>query len=707
MTKIQTPNRPRRHILCCLALLMVPVTLPAANALAAESLTYADLVKRIIEPERLAILPEAGEANAMWSSYDRDSRYDEEKDAYVNWGANNDGFSPQFIRKEGDHEVLAEMEGPGVIWRIWSANPKDGHVRIYLDGSEEPAVDLPFSGYFNGENAPFDHPAMVYVSGRGKNSYVPIPYQESCKIVADPDWGQYYQFTYSTFPEGTEVPTFSRDLSSEDSAALKEVGDFLQNQLGNDPAGSREGEQTKNHEVSVAAGETATVAELSGERAITALKVKADFDNRADEIAALREMALSISWDGEEEPSVWSPLGDFFGTAMGVSEYRSLMAGMTDDGFYAYWYMPFADGAKIELTNDGQKDRQVEFEIVHAPLTRPADELGRFHAKWHRDVFPLERGDRWPDWTVLKTTGRGRFCGMMLHIWNPQAGHNWRYGRDGGWWWGEGDEKFFVDGEKFPSTFGTGTEDYFGYAWCDPSLFEQAFHSQTLTQNNKGHQSVNRWQVADNIPFQESFDGYVEKYYPNHWPTLYATVAYWYLDVDGEDPHEPVGVAQRTGYYDLTDATEGENLEVVRVSGGKAAPQQIIENIGSGTSIWSGGRQLWWQDGEPGDELTVSVPVANEGRYEVKIGMTEAPDYAIGQIRFADRAPLAPIDFYEDELRPVEVLLGPCDLEPGEHELTLTITGANEEATKRHMLGIDYVKLIPADESDELVESNR
>ena len=92
---------------------------------------------------------------------------------------------------------------------------------------------------------------------------------------------------------------------------------------------------------------------------------------------------------------------------------------------------------------------------------------------------------------MLRTEGRGRFCGVMLHVWNPRGG-----------WWGEGDEKFFVDGEKFPSTIGTGSEDYFGYAWCDPHLFQKPYHAQSMTQNNAGHQSVLRWHVVDNIPFQ-------------------------------------------------------------------------------------------------------------------------------------------------------------------------------------------------------------
>ena len=135
--------------------------------------------------------------------------------------------------------------------------------------------------------------------------------------------------------------------------------------------------------------------------------------------------------------------------------------------------------------------------MTQAPLTKPIAELGRFHAKWHRDAFLPTEPERWIDWPMLKTTGKGRFCGVMLHVYNPKGG-----------WWGEGDEKFLVDGEKFPSTFGTGSEDYFGYAWCNPSLFQNAFHNQTYNQRgNAGSISVNRWHIADNVPFQTSFAG--------------------------------------------------------------------------------------------------------------------------------------------------------------------------------------------------------
>jgi hypothetical protein len=149
------------------------------------------------------------------------------------------------------------------------------------------------------------------------------------------------------------------------------------------------------------------------------------------------------------------------------------------------------------------------------------------------------------DWVFANMKGRGRFCGITLHVENTceepkQESETWWYGKwdkktiDG--WWGEGDEKFFVDGEKFPSTFGTGSEDYVGYAWsAEPpfSLFDSPFATQPFTPiNGNGHTIVNRFHIADNVPFQNSFEGYLEKYKSNQWGEknvcLFDAVVYWY-----------------------------------------------------------------------------------------------------------------------------------------------------------------------------------
>jgi hypothetical protein len=302
-----------------------------------------------------------------------------------------------------------------------------------------------------------------------------------------------------------------------------------------------------------------------------------DLGEGDDPVRVLRELALSISWDGEEVPSVWTPLGDFFGTAPGINRFRSLPLGMTEDGFYAYGYMPFATEARVTLANDGNTPRRIAFTITHAPLKKPADQLLRFHAKWHRDAYPERdpevyiNGERYPDWPWLITTGRGRFCGVNLHVWNPNPFGQVRKGlppkmRDhqerirthmaamgDKWWWGEGDEKFFVDGEKMPSTFGTGSEDYFGYAWAahNPVEFTSALQNQPLNRNNSlGHVSNNRFHIADNVPFQSSFEACMEKYHPNEWPLLYTCTPYWYQAPGERDPYAPVPAEEQVDYYE-------------------------------------------------------------------------------------------------------------------------------------------------------------
>ncbi len=541
-------------------------------AFAGQTLTYVDLVERLTDLERLAQLPPPGERTAQFSSYDHSSYYDEETQQYVNWDANMDGFGGGGgIRTEDGKQVLAEMKGPGCIWRIWSALPQDGHVKIYLDGKKRPVLDLPFQQYFTAENFPLVFPSLVHESARGWNCYVPIPYQRSCKVVADKDYGQFFQFTYSTFQKGTRVPTFKRQLSVEEASALARAEKIL-SRPGVDPAGERPGQQVHKKTLKVAPGQTASVLELAGAGAITSIRAHVELPETPDDRKVLRELVLSIRWDGESEPSVWTPLGDFFGTAPGANPYGSLPMGLGENGWwYSHWYMPFAEGAKVELINDGKESQEVAFEITFAALSQPVEKLGRFHAKWHRDAFLPEDPNRWIDWPMLKTRGRGRFCGVMLHVWNPN-----------GRWWGEGDEKFFVDGEKFPSTYGTGSEDYFGYAWCDPTLFDNAYHNQTLCENaNAGHVSVNRWQITDNIPFQTSFEGCIEKYFPNDRPTLYACTAYWYLSPGGDDPYQPVSdVWDRLGYV-VTDVEAPTTPESMFVQQGRI----LLETATEGAEI--------------------------------------------------------------------------------------------------------------------------
>ena len=348
--------------------------------------------------------------------------------------------------------------------------------------------------------------------------------------------------------------------------------------------------------------------------------------------------------------------------------------------------MPFRKGAEIKVTNDGDKERTIRFTISHAPLTKPIDSLGRFHAKWHRDAFlPEDPERRKIDWTMLKTEGKGRFCGVMLHVWNPRGG-----------WWGEGDEKFFVDGEKFPSTFGTGSEDYFGYAWCNPKLFQNCFHNQTISMNNRGHISVNRWHITDNVPFEKSFEAAIEKYYPNEKPTLYASTVYWYQAGGQRDPYGPVAIDQRKGYwgpievFKIKGAIEGEELAILSKTGGNTTAQDM-SGWGEG---WSGEAQLWWTDAKPGNVLELALPVERAGNYRLKTRLTKAIDYGIVQFSLDGKKFGDPIDLFNNGVVGTgELDMGTHDLSQGRHLLKVEIVGANEKAVKNYMFGLDYVKL--------------
>ena len=670
----------RPRLVASVLLLTMSVVYCGRPATAEENLSYPDLVGRMLDLGHLAVLPAPGEKCAQWSSYDRASQYDEKTGKYVRWDANGDGNG--IIRREGKQVVMAEMKGPGCIWRIWSAAAKQGHVKIYLDGQETPVVELPFEKYFSGDTPPFNYPMLSYnlnlLGCSGQNLYLPIPYQKSCKVLADEGWGAYYQFVYSTYPAGTKVPTFSAALAREHAAALKKVNDFFKDKLGTDPAGERPGQKAECKKIAVPAGQTAKVAELTGPRAITAIRVKMRFKDREDQMAALRRLVLRITWDGQAKPAVWCPLGDFFGTAPGENLYKCLTTGMTKDSYYALWYMPFAHSAVVELVNDDTVQRDVQLEIVHAPLGRPFEGLGHFHAKWHRDTFSLPP-DRWPDWGMLRAQGRGRFCGVMLHVWNPRGG-----------WWGEGVEKFFVDGEKFPSTIGTGSEDYFGYAWCHPGLFQRPYHCQTMTQRNKGHQSVLRWHITDNVPFHTSFEACIEKYYKNEERgTLYACLPVWYLDPKGVDPYQPVPADQRDGYYENRPQMAG-GFKVLGDPPGNVDTQEMGHYRGG---KWKNNDQLWWTGAKPGNKLELLVPVKKAGTYRVSAVMTKARDYGIVQLCLDGKKAGEPVDLYNPEVIATQppVPLGTHELSEGDHKLTVEIVGANPKAVKGYMFGLDYL----------------
>jgi len=662
-------------MLIALTLSVTVFSVASGAAYAQEGrVTVEQLLREMVDMERLATVPDPGLESDQQSSYDRASVSPEDQEA---WFANGD--AGRFIREE-DHNgrqeyVMAEMDGPGAIVRLWSANPDGGgNIRIYIDDMEQPALEADFLALTSAQMPEFPAP----FSGRrslGANLYFPLPYQARCKVTVDKP-KLYYHVGYRTYPAGTEVEPFSADLLPAVAPVMDEVGHVLQRPDRRFPVAGARRQAT---ETTIEPGRGETLSELEGPGAVVRMQMSLEVPEERL-FAALRESVLAIHFDGEDDPCVWAPLGDFFGSTPGVNPYESLPVGMRDDGTcYCNWYMPFARRARIAVRNQSADPIKLRLTVWTKPASFDPGQNLYFHAGWRNEWLPAE--PRFVDWRMLEATGPGRFVGVMLGVVNTREG-----------WWGEGDEKVWVDADTFPSFFGTGSEDYFGYAWCNPGLFTHAYHNQSIVTGpgNFGYTAVARYHILDDIPFDASIKFDIEK-----WAAAdreYCCTTYWYAAPGATDFFAPVRVDERRVRplpepFRVKGALEGEDLNIARCTGGKTQRQGLAGEF-------SRASHLWWLELKEGDLLELKVPVEKAGRYRLTIGMTKSWDYGTHQPMVNGEDVGDPIDFCAPEITPVKVELGEFDLEVGDMLLGLRCVGTNPDAKPaNYMAGIDYVLL--------------
>jgi hypothetical protein len=284
--------------------------------------------------------------------------------------------------------------------------------------------------------------------------------------------------------------------------------------------------------------------------------------------------------------------------------------------------------------------------------------------------------------------GKGQYVGDTLVLFNGTSA-----------WWGEGDEKIYIDGEEFPSHVGTGTEDYYGYAWCRPEYFQAPFHAQPCGAGNMaGGFSVNsRYRNLDALPFEKSIKFDMELWHWRNTKMNYAPATFWYarpgvacnVDPDPKAAAEPVARKRSdvVEVFHAPGAIEGESLRIVEKTGGTTEVQDVAR------FQWSGDQQLWWRDGKPGDRLVLELPVDKAGTYHVIANLTKANDYAVVRIILNGQAVSETLDRYAPAVSNDLIDLGQFSLEQGPNQLEIDIVGANQRAIQRYMFGLDYLKL--------------
>jgi hypothetical protein len=436
----------------------------------------------------------------------------------------------------------------------------------------------------------------------------------------------------------------------------------------------------------VNAGETAVLMDVEGPGVIQHIWMVEGLS---------RAHVLRFTWDDEDAPSIEVPAPDFFAVGHELFARVNSAAVVVNprNALNCYWPMPFRKRARVTLTNESDHDLELlAYQITYTLCALP-ENTGTLHAQWRRASTEHEN----PYVILDGVRGRGRYVGTFLA---------WTQLSEG--WFGEGEVKFYLDGDtEFPTICGTGTEDYFCGSYGFPEAYSTPYAGTVLASDENGpppsYWSLYRWHIPDPVCFREDLrvtiqalgwgpDGKYRRLVDD-----IASVAYWYQS----EPHArfpelpPPDARKRWARPPLSveGALEGESLQVLGCSGGSINSQGLAE-YGWG---WSGDSHLFWIDGRPGDTLSLRLPVALDGVYDIRAQFTKAPDYGIARVALDGTALGEPVDLYGEKPTPGgEIALGRRALTRGDHELRVEVVGSNRLAEHRHGFGLDYLLLTPA-----------
>ena len=601
--------------------------------------------------------------------------------SYDRTGGNDDGFSGKysFVRKEADGLVIADLKGPGVIYRIWTPTPTDDWVEFRFDDESEPRLRVRFRDMFMGQTEPFMDPLAGHGVG-GFFSYVPIPYARSCKVTIKAERIQFYQINYAQYAPGTGIRTFNLADAPKDLPRRDEVrrvwgmkGQDLASQTA--PPGAKL--ETVKKRVTVAGGKTAVVYERKKPGRIVGLHL-----SPPDALGAkLRDVTLRISFD-DQPASVLCPAADFFGQAWGDSAMRSLLVGTTERDAYCYFPMPFDRSVRVELISERPDATPIDLDarLDIAPSGRKPSE-GRFGCLWRREN-PTQLGK---PFTFADFQGRGHLVGVSLQAQGFESGKTLFF---------EGDDATVIDGEAV--VMGTGSEDFFNGGWYDvPDRWEKplnfAMSGCLGYSKHLGRTGGYRFLVGDAYSFQKSIRQTIEHSgEKNDISTDYVGVTYFYSDSTPQaslppaaqravnDPREIIFAA----WWEIPiRAFAFQDSTLTRKAIRLAKEEVRFLSLRGGAPDWVGPAYLY---------VTCNLPAA--GKYTVSIEGVRGPEQGVVQL-FRDEVPVGEaVDmFAEEPAKSGKVRLATVPFEKGDNPVMLKLVRKNE---KSKALGLDLIQVI-------------
>jgi hypothetical protein len=493
---------------------------------------------------------------------------------------------------------------------------------------------------------------------------------------------------YRTYPAGTKVKTFTMaDLKAANRVIeeiLRTLTDASAPLVWSDPLRVAEVSMKQ----PLGPGKQASVDLPAGPKAIRQLQLEIAREQVEGLDEILRSVVLRIEFDGEE--TVWCPVSDFAGSGVGVNEVHNWYRTAWSCGILlSRWVMPYQKSARVTLINLGKQKIEAYMGASVTPWKWDARSM-HFHATWRQERGIPTRPYR--DWNYVTVTGKGVYMGDTLAVFNPV--------RD---WWGEGDEKIWVDRESFPSHFGTGSEDYYGYSWGNTTLFSGPFCCQPRVDGpgNAGHTTNTRTRILDAIPFEKSIKVDMEIW---HWKDVqmdYAVTSYWYAmpgaasnrTPQPEEAVAPISSLADRAAFKIPGAIECEKMKVAATSPDLAVSTQPVSALASGQ--WSGGEQLFLRGKKQGDFVELEIPVKDAGPQKVALYGTRSWDYGILRFSINGKAAEKDYDAYgKDPAAGGPVDLGVFEPKDGRMILRVEVVGANPASKgTQSYFGLDCVVL--------------
>jgi hypothetical protein len=695
----------RLLVLVCFLVIVGLISCPTPSA-PKEAMTTEDFFLEMIDMVGLTYFPDPPYRTVQYSSFDHRSTLPGGTD----WFANSDGFGgepiPNFeevIQEPGEDGIgeylMADAQGPGAIVRLWTA-AINGHVKLFLDDQLEPLYEGPAQDFFQKTYDGFaeinnvDRELLEKTLYQRDAAYAPIPFASRMRLlwIGNPKEIHFYQVGVRLYPEDSVIQTFSpQDLVTYQDSINKVIG-VLSDPDKNIQLMSKVAPVA--FSASIEPDEEKEVLSIEGPKALERLSIKL----RADDMdRALRQTLIHIICDDHLWGQVQSPVGDLFGAAPGINPYQSLPFTVQPDGtMICRFVMPFEKNMKIKMVNQGEQSIDVEGDVLPLDYTWDEERSLHFRARWRVDHDMIASNSAVQDMPFIMAFGKGVYVGTTSYLLNPNDVPT-PYGS----WWGEGDEKIFVDDDVLPSVFGTGSEDYYNYSWSSPDIFYFPYCGQPRNDGpgNRGFVTNFRWHILDPIPFQKNIRFYMEL--KSHEPTpglSYARMGYHYARPGVSDDHLAI-MPEDLRHLELPEAWKPAARMGARDSVIYEAEQIVRERIHTlmvRGRLWSGARLLAWYPRNPGESKAFSFRIEEQGKYRVHFALALTP--AAGSLTFGLNDQFMSLTNDEkviDLYRPYRNLLRnftlpTMELEPGRHTLFLKFEGAPADVA-RPEIGVDFI----------------